>query len=247
MRNTFDSLQERSNLHREHNDCTVKMTALVLDTSYEDAWNITKSWGRKARKGMRTAIDILPKMREMGLRITEVRTSAKTVTSFEKLGRLGSYIIMTNSHVLFHRNGKTYDWTEGRRHRIVSIFLVDGTLDDGHIDTECNTLDHDYHSRVELCKPVRKRKSAGITWKLVRMDTGATVASYKRKPTAKIAGILRGSLRLVSDPSVDLEIQQIKQFGGKESIVFKANYNGEEIMAEAYKASQKDKLRAMFN
>ena len=213
--NCFKTLQERSNHWKEKNDCTVKMTALVLQTSYENAWNITNKLGRKARKGLQSEIAIFPKFREMGLELTEIVTEAKTIKTLERLRIRGKYIIITRRHVLYHENGKTYDWTEGRQHRIIRIYKVTGTPIG--TDPDCDTLQLDYVSNVTLATKTRTRKT-GYCWKLIRTDTGATVELYKRKPTKIAESVTWGLLRLKSAPSVGLELHSIAAFGKRKEI-----------------------------
>lgn len=210
MNQEFKTLHDQSAKYGETNDCSVKMIALVLGTSYENAWNLARKWGREPRKGMNTIGTVIPKLREMGLNIWECASPARTIKTFERCCRSGKFIIRTSGHVLYNENGKTYDWTEGRQHRIENVFRVEGTAA-GHPDfnPECTELEHDFQSRKILASPLRTRKTQ-YCWKLVYVGTGEVVARYKRRPE-KIANALKqGRLSLRSRPDAALRLEQMR-------------------------------------
>ena len=207
----FNKLKERSTFHREDKDCTVKMMALVMGTSYEDAWNITAKLGRKPRKGMASVSLLFPHLEAAGLTLIETSVHAKTIKTLDRSYHAGRYIVQTSGHILFHKDGKTYDWTQGRQHRIKRIWRVSGDVDATMINPACDTLELDYYSRTKLASKARTR-SSNYCWKLINVDSGETLAQYKRKPTKVIENVYCGG-RVGSDPKAQLAVRSIRKAG----------------------------------
>lgn len=69
---------------------------------------------------------------DMGLTLTDVTShvGASTVTSAaRRLDPAKKYLIKVRRHLIAFAEGKIQDWTEGRRHRIISILEVTGQND----------------------------------------------------------------------------------------------------------------------
>ena len=211
MSDRFQILKERSNEHREDNDCTVKCLALMLGTSYEDAWNRCKAWGRKEREGF-NLMKHFPELEENGLTVTTQHRPAKTVKTFQRLGLRGRYAVHTTSHILYYEDGVVHDWSDSRQLRILAVFKIEGTVDRSTINPECSELNHDYHSRVALARAKRTRKT-GYLWKMIRLDTGETIKKYKRRPNKEIEMVYSGAYS--HKEGAQLQIRQIHQMGGK--------------------------------
>ena len=148
----FASLLKISQSYGEKGACTVIMTAIVLDTTYEDAWNLTNKAGRPPRKGMYHK-DMFKTFEARGVVPSVIYNRGKTyingklkfttpvvcddhsrlryvkvvndLTTY--LPRQGTFIVVTKAHVLTVVNGKVQDWTEGRLHRVLTIYKVTGT------------------------------------------------------------------------------------------------------------------------
>jgi len=202
----FEKLHERSKFHGEHKDCTVKMTAQVLRTSYEDAWNLLKSLGRPTRKGFYPD-NIIRKLKGMGLRIEwKSFNGIKSIKAFERMRLKGRYIIVTSNHTLYHEDGTTHDWSAGRQHHVTDIYEVNGEAHADLINPECDTLRLTPSDVRVLSKPVRKRSSS-FCWEIVHAIDGTVVSRFKRKPTSKIKALLAGRLYSLADRSARLQIR----------------------------------------
>jgi len=139
----FTQLVSKASEFNEHNDCTVKATALVADITYAEAHALLKSLGRKDRQGcrMRTMLEDIG--RSLSITFVELKKTSiiakypkghcdvlKNLTThhparFNNVWKDGkSYLAFTRGHVAAIIDGKTHDWTEGKACRIISIFEV---------------------------------------------------------------------------------------------------------------------------
>lgn len=228
----FNSLLTTARSYGETNTCTVIMTAIVLDTTYEDAWNITNKAGRKPRKGMVTR-DIFKPLEGRGIQVSLIYKRSKTyingklkftapvvdgdhsrlrdvkvvndLTTY--LPRHGTFIIQTKGHVLTVVDGKVQDWTEGRLHRVLTIYKVTGT--------PCN---HDHSATIpeglglttkQYKAPSERTRRDKTSWELVRLDTGMAVTYYKRKPSRVARSIQAGTAYLPSAPEAPLALRNL--------------------------------------
>jgi hypothetical protein len=151
MMKKFDNMLRESALHFEINDCTVIALAIAAEISYEDAYKTCWNRGRKARTGMMTRKHIqcfldldLPVYEVLRMRgkqtLYRIRYSeailnvsalyneknkqytANTITDICKPDK--KYVAYTRDHVLAIDNKIVQDWTNGRKHRIISLFQI---------------------------------------------------------------------------------------------------------------------------
>jgi len=147
----FDNMLRESALHYEINDCTVIALAIAAEISYKDAYKTCWNRGRKARSGMMTRKHIqcfldldLPVYEVLRMRskqtLYRIRYSeailnvsalyneknkqytANTITDICEPDK--KYVAYTRDHVLAIDNKVVQDWTNGRKHRIISLFQI---------------------------------------------------------------------------------------------------------------------------
>lgn len=105
--------------------CSVVALTAATGCSYGKAFNIFKKLGRKKRCGtyihqQREALTTL------GYSLREAPKYCKTLGKAEEsLPRKGTYWLYTSRHVACVVDGKLYDWSHGRRHRITHIYKVE--------------------------------------------------------------------------------------------------------------------------
>lgn len=126
---TYEELRNESLALRETRDCAVKAVAVVSGLSYRVVHDLFRQCGRKPRKGTPRYITEKVLMK-LGLATTDVtkQFKAKTVCTLEREVQAGPrYLVLTRGHLLGVRHGRVYDWTAGRRHRIVRVWAVNAT------------------------------------------------------------------------------------------------------------------------
>jgi hypothetical protein len=198
----FEHLRSQSSQFGEHKDCTVKLVALALRTSYADAWNLCKAAGRKPRTGM-FPHEYHPILIRHGLTLTRISHPARSVKALEAYKLRGRYIVSTSRHVLYYEDGQAQDWTTDKQNHIEAIYKIDGEAVGTNPD--CSTLNTNATEARLLLKPKRTRKT-GVCWKMIRCDTGDTLCTYKRKPTKQISSLARGGYLPSLGPQVKIAI-----------------------------------------
>lgn len=212
MSKQYQALADRRAFHREDKSCTVICLGMLLGTSYEDAWNKCKDFGRVPRKGFNLMAKFPEISEKSGLTITPLGRMAKSVKAFQRLHLRGKYIIHTKKHILYYEDGTIHDWSDDRALHVVNIYKVSGDVNPDYIDPTCDTLSHDYYTRTKLATTKRTRNSR-VKWKMIKMECGTVVAEYKRKPTAKIEALVEGRLSLRNDRNARLAIRSVKAAG----------------------------------
>jgi len=152
MMTKFDNMLRESALHYEINDCTVIALAIAAEISYEDAYKTCWNRGRKARSGMMTRKHIqcfldldLPvyevlmvrgkqKLHRIGYSDAIMNVMATLFNAKNKQYTVNTipdicepdkkYVAYTRDHVLAIDNKIVQDWTNGRKHRIISLFQI---------------------------------------------------------------------------------------------------------------------------
>jgi len=109
----------------ENKDCAVRALTAVSDTSYRKVHGLCEFLGRKRGKGTSYTV-IWAVATALGLKVMETaRFTAKTVTTLEKqLPKKGKFLISTRGHILAAVDGKIIDWTQGRRHRVLTVWEI---------------------------------------------------------------------------------------------------------------------------
>jgi hypothetical protein len=121
---TFEYCQEESIDMGETNDCTVKALAIAGNIAYKKAHDYMRQAGRKMRRGLRTP-SIEKGFNLAGFKLKRVGHTGKTVTTItQDCAKSKRYVAITARHILAITNGQVQDWTDGRRHRIETLFEV---------------------------------------------------------------------------------------------------------------------------
>lgn len=121
----YSKVQTISKQVGERNDCSVKAVALACDVPYRVAHKALENQGRKEGRGVLMG-QIKDAITSLGYTAAPAAYTAKTAITLErdKLLAKGHYIAMMNGHVAAVVNGQVQDWTNGRRHHIVQVWLV---------------------------------------------------------------------------------------------------------------------------
>lgn len=122
------TIDQKSVSHNEKNDCAVRAVSIVTNYSYDDVHYIFSLCGRKQRHG--TKWETTEKaVRLLRFRMVEITNtySSRTIRTLEReLKRRGKnrLLVRVRGHVLPVVNGKVYDWTSGRCHRIQKVYRL---------------------------------------------------------------------------------------------------------------------------
>ena len=136
----FKKMSKSSNKWGETNDCSVKAVAIATGVNYETAHGKCALRGRSYRKGLSES-RMLRAVKDLDFVTEPVKnnhkmsptlwrqkySSSMTIGAMQRAGvipKRGVYIVFTRSHVLCVRAGQIHDWTDGRRHRITSVYHV---------------------------------------------------------------------------------------------------------------------------
>jgi len=124
------SYQELANIGRKYykdrNFCTVVALAVTCQQAFGKCYHTMKRLGRKDGHG---AFGVLDGVKILGYNATRIdhelvyNRQVKTVTKL--LPATGHYMVFVRGHVLAVRNGQVIDWTEGRAHRIMSVWKIE--------------------------------------------------------------------------------------------------------------------------
>jgi hypothetical protein len=115
--------------YKETNDCSVKALAIAGRVSYAKAHAVTKSLGRKHRKGM-PMWRIIEAMKMIGCSVEHIKKPKKkdgsgyTMMTIGKGFPRGYYIVEVRGHVAAMINGDIMDWSDGRKHRVTDIYKL---------------------------------------------------------------------------------------------------------------------------
>jgi len=126
----YCALRRETTLMNERNDCSVKAIAMIYDYDYIDAHMLLTNLGRKYRHGF--DVDLAIKYLGRASKKQYVRQPNKskyTVKTIANTIPVGKYLVFTSGHVLACINGKIYDWTEDRKHRVTYIIEIDSMMD----------------------------------------------------------------------------------------------------------------------
>lgn len=234
---SYTELRDIGRSYGDKDFCTVITVGLCLETTFEDAWNLLQSKGRKIGKGV-SYNAVFEALRDRGMEVTSVysrhRTRdyngnvsgysapsispdyprfrfIKTVNDLASyLPRKGTFMVGINGHVLTYVNGKVEDFTANRSHRVLDIWEVTGTP----IKNEAAVMPigmrrHREEGRKGLNSAVRTRTDT-FQWELRRADTQQVLKRYKRASRKIINGVQYGTIYLVSDRSVPLVLVNTK-------------------------------------
>lgn len=122
----WSELCDEAKARNETNDCSVRAIAAAGFTGYTEAHDAMANRGRKHRRGAYLP-DIIKAAEDLGMAPRKIRDySARTMTTAARDRRLarGQFLVFTRSHVAAVVDGDVVDWTDGRRHRITSVYQV---------------------------------------------------------------------------------------------------------------------------
>jgi hypothetical protein len=123
----YEQLRKAAVEMDERKDCAVKAVAVVAGLPYAEAHQHMEAAGRKRRDGTQDYITRRV-LKSLGLKTEQVDVKARTVRTLERelKYRSGNFLVWTSSgrHVMAIKNGKSYDWTQGRLHRILRVERV---------------------------------------------------------------------------------------------------------------------------
>lgn len=124
----YDECRIASSLKLEAQDCTVMALAIATGEGYNMAHYAMEDCGRMRWRA--TSMNTMGQAaKALGYTMTKVlpryyKDTAKTAITAERLGWKGSYLIEYDGHVAAMVDSNIHDWTSGRRHRILDIWLV---------------------------------------------------------------------------------------------------------------------------
>ena len=118
-------IQRDSNSLDEKNDCAVKAVAIVANHPYKCTHRLFVTGGRKKRKPTEWRLTKLV-LKLLGCHVKRTRQfDARTIRALEKqLPAKGRFLIRTSNHILAVIDGKVFDWTQGRLHRVCEVYEV---------------------------------------------------------------------------------------------------------------------------
>lgn len=119
----YNAIRAESAGFGETNDCTVVAFCAASGMGYAEAHALHRAGGRRNRKGMSWSI-CLKVWERAGWRLGPgVVGHPRTVGSLlnDRRLRTGTWIVETRAHVLCLADGEVMDWTDGRRHRVISV------------------------------------------------------------------------------------------------------------------------------
>jgi len=111
--------------YQDDNMCSVVALVAATGCSYGKAFNVYKKLGRKKQCGtyiaqQRVALD------KLGYSLKDAPKYCKTLGKAEELlPRKGAYWLYTCNHVACVVDGKLYDWSQGRKNRVLKIYKVE--------------------------------------------------------------------------------------------------------------------------
>jgi len=105
--------------------CSVVAVAVSTGVAYGRALKEMTRQGRVLRQGA-SQQQIHDAIKSLGYTVTrcDMRVNGTVSTITSKLPNLGTFIAYVRGHILTIRDGKVMDWSEGRRHRILSVYQV---------------------------------------------------------------------------------------------------------------------------
>lgn len=112
----------------EKNDCAVTALSIASGVPYDAARTLMASLGRRPRRPSPGHMILTALTRGLGLEVVDVtavvRPFPRTVMKAGPVLCRGTYLVKTYGHVLAVKDGRVYDWTDGRRHRVKVIYAV---------------------------------------------------------------------------------------------------------------------------
>lgn len=115
--------------------CTVIATAIVCGCSWRTAERINAEYGRQKRQGtffngttlMHNVLARLGKVAQPEYNVrTNPGTPRFTLKTVARRYPKGRYLVFVHGHVLALRNGVIDDFSDGRQHKVLSVYKIEG-------------------------------------------------------------------------------------------------------------------------
>lgn len=127
---TYQEIKDTPAYKEDTRACSVVALSIAAQVSYPFAQGVAKSVGRKEHRGMKIP-QIHRALARLGKAVTLVyqrqyryQKAFTLATVTRRIPREGTFLVYTRSHVATVVNGKLEDWSEGRKHRVTSIYRV---------------------------------------------------------------------------------------------------------------------------
>lgn len=127
----YEALKAESKRIGERNDCTVIAFAMIYDMTYLESHSLLMRLGRQVCRGFNAEIATrhFNLTRSMKVRPKQPNGSKYTIKTITNTIPVGKYLIFTDGHILACIDGKIYDWTEDRKHRVTHYIQVGSLLE----------------------------------------------------------------------------------------------------------------------
>lgn len=234
---TYNELQKTAREYGDANFCAVIATALLTDSSYENAFGFLHGIGRETGKGFvwSTVVKCL-EARGLSFELIAHRnvfnykgrnrfspmvasasgsfrnynfSNLKTVSHIPFFLPVGTYVALTSNHVLIIKDGEVMDFTADRSHRVIAIYKVSGSAQPLPDFEMPYNMVRFKETGGQAPAPRRTRKDQ-YNYAIVRLDNGERIKLIKRLTNKTKEGISRGWTKLVIDPKAPLGIMEFK-------------------------------------
>lgn len=122
--NLRETISAASRAKNETNDCAVRAVAVVTGLPYDEIhWKFYKR-GRKPRRGVRNSVTYSV-VKALGYKFVPYTAQAKTVVTLKReLPLWGSFLVLTNGHIVGIRDRKVIDWAVTSRKRVKAVWRI---------------------------------------------------------------------------------------------------------------------------
>lgn len=126
FKNSADMFSQNTKVMKEANDCTVKVFAVVFDTTYEKAHaHLKNNCGRQNRKGIHSRVVLAPSLKKTKYRIGPYSKENRiSLNAFVKKHSEGRFYVCVRGHALAVIDGVIHDYKEGLRRQVTWAMRV---------------------------------------------------------------------------------------------------------------------------
>lgn len=111
-----------SRAHGERDDCTVMALTVATGASYSQVHRLLADYGRQHGRRFPLETVLRAAAGDLGYRLATERMSfpagARTMKTIGRALNAGTWLAFVRGHVAAVVDGRVYDWTDGRRHRV---------------------------------------------------------------------------------------------------------------------------------
>ena len=121
----YRSSKEISKQYGERNDCAVHAISLSTGVPYDEVWTQLALMGRRTGKGTERYMTY-EVIRKLGFELVNLTAThrPRLVKQLANYLHTGKFMVFVSRHVLAVIDGKVEDWSDGRGHQILDIFMV---------------------------------------------------------------------------------------------------------------------------